>query len=113
MENPTLEARMVRIEPVENFAEDYILGSGFLGYYSWHGEFSRSDYGYLFTLEDPYIDEWTTYELKPQQLWDAFIDLVNEGAPVVNGLDVRDPDIDVDIADSILQKAAYGEIVFA
>lgn len=113
MENPTLEARMVRIEPVENFAEDYVLGSGFLGYYSWHGGFSRSDYGYLFTLEDPYNDGWKHYELKPQQLWDAFIDLVNEGAPCVSGLDVRDPDIDAGIADCILQKAAYGEIVYA
>lgn len=113
MENPTLEARMVRIEPVKNFAEDYILGSGFLGYYSWHGGFNRADDGYLFTLEDPYNDGWKHYKLTQQQLWDAFIDLVNEGAPIVNGLDVRDPDIDVDIADSILQKAAYGEIVFA
>lgn len=112
MNNPTLEARMVRIEPVKDFAENYVLGSGFLGYYSWHGGVVRVDGGYLFTLEDPYEEGWQDYQLTHQQLWDAFIDLVNENAPCVSGLDVNDPDIDAGIADCILQKAAYGDIVY-
>ena len=93
------------IDKTELF-EDRILGSGALGFYSWWIDAEMTDDGV--TL---YSDEGV-HTVTATQARSAFVKLVMEKYPAFQGVNLTDPDIDAELADCILQQAAFGEVLF-
>ena len=97
---------MTKMIDENELLEDHILGSGALGYYSWWIDAERADGGV--TL---YSDEGV-HTVTATKVRSAFVKLVMEKYPAFQGVSLTDPDIDAELADCVLQQAAFGEVLF-
>jgi hypothetical protein len=88
------------------FLEDHILGSGMFGFCEWWTDVTDTDDGITVT-------SWEgVHTLTASQVRSAFVTLVMEGFPALKGTDLDDPDIDATMADCVLQKAAFGDVIY-
>lgn len=88
------------------FLEDYILGSGAFGFHPWWTDAEMTEDGVKLTSWDG------VHELSASKVRSAFVTLVMEGFPALQGTDLEDPDLDAEMADCVLQKAAFGTVQY-
>ena len=85
--------------------ETYIVGSGALSY-PWWEDAEMTEDGIKLTSWDG------VHELSSSKVRSAFVKLVMEAFPALQGTDLEDPDLDAEMADCVLQQAAFGDIVY-
>ena len=85
--------------------ETYIIGSGALSF-PWWEDAEMTEDGVKLTSWDG------VHELSASKVRSAFVTLVMEAFPALQGMDLEDPDLDAEQADCVLQKAAFGDIVY-
>ena len=97
---------MTKMIGKNEFLEDYILGSGALGFSPWWEDAEMTEDGVKLTSWDG------VHELSASKVRSAFVKLVMEGFPALKGEDLEDPDLDAEMADCVLQQAAFGEVKY-
>lgn len=97
---------MTKMIDKNEFLEDHILGSGALGFCPWWEDAEMTEDGVKLTSWDG------VHELSASKVRSAFVKLVMEGFPALKGEDLEDPDLDAEMADCVLQQAAFGSVKY-